>query len=180
MSFKEFDMSEYISALEDFKARNEEDVIKHWGSIEKFDQFIQKVKADQPKLAQLAIKQFGNVEKYTQAMKYNLEHFSELMERADQLKENKDEVLSRSDALFRELIMNKDKDVTCPQVQEAVGRIVAYTSANNLGLDMGEGFWDMVIDSYGNDEVIQFTEQKYGEGAAEYIARALRYYFYHD
>ena len=109
MSFKEFDMSEYISALEDFKARNEEDVIKHWGSIEKFDQFIQKVKADQPKLAQLAIKQFGSVEKYTQAMKYNLEHFSELMERADQLKENKDEVLSRSDALFRELIMNKIK-----------------------------------------------------------------------
>ncbi|MBC8529075.1 MerR family transcriptional regulator [Christensenellaceae bacterium NSJ-44] len=180
MSFKEFDMSEYISALEDFKARKEEDVIKHWGSIEKFEQFIQKVREDQDKLAPIAVKQFGSVEKYTEAMKYNLEHFSELMERADQLKENMDEVLSHSDALYQELTRDMRQDAACARVQEAAGRIVAYAGETNLGLDMGEGFWDMVIDSYGNDEVIQFTEQKYGEGAAEYIARALRYYFHHD
>lgn len=180
MSFKEFDMSEYISALEDFKARNEEDVIKHWGSIEKFEQFIQKVREDQDKLAPIAVKQFGSVEKYTEAMKYNLEHFSELLERVDQLKENMDEVLNHSDALYQELTRDMRQDAACARVQEAVGRIVAYAGETNLGLDMGEGFWDMVIDSYGNDEVIQFTEKKYGKGAAEYIARALRYYFHHE
>lgn len=39
MDFKEFDMSEYIEALERFKIQNEEQVVKHWGSLEKFDEF---------------------------------------------------------------------------------------------------------------------------------------------
>ena len=42
MSFKEFDLSDYITALEDFKNNSTDDVIKHWGSIENFDMFIQK------------------------------------------------------------------------------------------------------------------------------------------
>lgn len=44
MSFKEFDLSEYIEALEQFKKQKADDVIKHWGSIENFDQLIQKIK----------------------------------------------------------------------------------------------------------------------------------------
>ena len=36
MSFKEFDLSDYINALEDFKSNQAETVIQHWGSIEKF------------------------------------------------------------------------------------------------------------------------------------------------
>ena len=42
MSFKEFDLSDYISALEDFKTNQAEAVVKHWGSIENFDMFIQR------------------------------------------------------------------------------------------------------------------------------------------
>ena len=42
MSFKEFDLSDYISALEDFKSSQAETVIEHWGSIENFDLFIQR------------------------------------------------------------------------------------------------------------------------------------------
>uniref|UniRef100_UPI0032611D18 hypothetical protein n=1 Tax=Clostridium sp. NkU-1 TaxID=1095009 RepID=UPI0032611D18 len=42
MSFKEFDLNEYIEALEQFKNQKEDDVIKHWGSIENFNQLIQK------------------------------------------------------------------------------------------------------------------------------------------
>jgi len=38
------------------------------------------IKYDEAEVAKLAIKQFGSVEKYTEAMKYNLEHFSEIME----------------------------------------------------------------------------------------------------
>lgn len=37
MSFKEFDLSEYIQALEDFKANQADTSIKHWGSIENFE-----------------------------------------------------------------------------------------------------------------------------------------------
>ena len=80
VSFKEFDLSDYIHALEDFKSNQTETVIKHWGSVENFDMFIQKIKDDESEVAKLAIKQFGSVEKYTEAMKHNLEHFSEIME----------------------------------------------------------------------------------------------------
>lgn len=34
MSFKEFHLSDYINALEDFKSNQTEAVIQHWGSIE--------------------------------------------------------------------------------------------------------------------------------------------------
>ena len=80
MSFKEFDLTEYIEALENFKQNNTDEVIKHWGSVENFDHFIQKVKEDEPEIAKLGIKYYGSVEKYTEVMKDNLEHFSEKMD----------------------------------------------------------------------------------------------------
>ena len=80
MSFKEFDLSDYINALEDFKSNQAETVIQHWGSIENFDMFIQKIRDDEEHVAKLAIQQFGSIEKYTEEMKHNLEHFSEIMD----------------------------------------------------------------------------------------------------
>lgn len=100
MSFKEFDLSEYVEALETFKSEKEDDVIKYWGSVEKFNEFIQKIRDDDGHIAELAVKQFGSVEKYTEAMKYNLEHFSELMEKSEELADRKDELMQKSDALF--------------------------------------------------------------------------------
>lgn len=89
MSFREFDLSDYIHALEDFKSNQTETVIKHWGSIQNFEMFIQKVKDDEAKVAELAVKQFGSIEKYTESMKYNLEHFSEIMDawQSEEMKE---------------------------------------------------------------------------------------------
>lgn len=52
MSFQEFDLSDYITALEDFKNNSTDDAIKHR----------------------------KRNEKYTESMKHNLEHFSELTE----------------------------------------------------------------------------------------------------
>ena len=42
--------------------------------------FIRKIKDDEEHVAKLAIQQFGSIEKYTEEMKHNLEHFSEVME----------------------------------------------------------------------------------------------------
>lgn len=61
MSFKEFDLSDYIEALENFKSNNTDDIIQHWGSIENFDLFIEKIKEDESKVAKLAIKEYGSV-----------------------------------------------------------------------------------------------------------------------
>ncbi|WP_313580021.1 hypothetical protein [Lacrimispora sp.] len=72
---------------------------EHWGSIEKFNQLIQKIKDDESNVAKLAIKQFGSIEKHTEAMKYNLEHFSDLMEQSKVLAKNKDEILQKNNDL---------------------------------------------------------------------------------
>lgn len=95
MSFKEFDLTDYINALEDFKKNSTDSIIKHWGSIENFDLFINKIKEDEAEVAKLAIQQFGSVEKYTEAMKYNLDHFSEIMEK--QMTDDVKEIMTQSD-----------------------------------------------------------------------------------
>ena len=178
MSFKEFDLSEYIEALEQFKNQKENDVIKHWGSIENFNQLIQKIKDDESNVAKLAMKQFGSIEKYTEAMKYNLEHFSELMEQSKELAKNKDEILQKSNDLYMKLTSDLIKDTASKEIQDTVHEIVELSSENNLGIDMGDGFWDMVIESYSHDTIREITDKKYGAGASDYIAKALQYYFH--
>lgn len=178
MSFKEFDLSEYIEALEQFKSKKSEDVIKYWGSIENFNRFIQKVKDDESNVAKLAIKQFGSVEKYTEAMKYNLEHFSELMEQSKALSENKDEILQKSNDLYIKLTSDMTKTVASEEIQDIVHEIVEFTDGNNLGTDMGEGYWDIIIETYSKDLTKGITDTKYGAGASSYIANALQYYFH--
>ncbi|WP_395546575.1 MULTISPECIES: MerR family transcriptional regulator [unclassified Lacrimispora] len=179
MSFKEFDLSEYFEALEQFKNQKEDDVIKHWGSIENFNQLIQKIKDDESNVAKLAIKQFGSIEKYTEAMKYNLEHFSDLMEQSKELAKNKDEILQKSNDLYVKLTSDLIKDATSREIQDIVHEIVELSNENNLGIDMGDGFWDMVIESYSHDTIREITDKKYGAGASDYIKKALQYYF-HD
>lgn len=177
MSFKEFDLSEYVEALETFKSEKEDDVIKYWGSVEKFNEFIQKIRDDDGHIAELAVKQFGSVEKYTEAMKYNLEHFSELMEKSDELAERKDELMQKSDALFTRLTSDMARDVTTGEIQDIVREIIEDVTKNSLGVDMGDGYWDIVIESCSHDAVREIYDKKYGAGASDYIADALRYYF---
>lgn len=66
MSFKEFDLSDYINALEDFKSNQIDTVIQYWGSVKNFDMFLQKIKDDEENVAKLAIHHFGSIEKYTE------------------------------------------------------------------------------------------------------------------
>lgn len=174
MSFKEFDLSDYIKALENFKNNSTDDVIRHWGSVENFDMFIQKVKDDEPQVARLAIQQFGSVEKYTEAMKYNLEHFSEIMEK-QQI--NNQELIQKSDALYSRLTSDLKKDVRSEEIQAIVKEIILFTQETTYSQSMGADFWSMVIESYSNDLVKTVNNKKYGAGASEYIAEAFRYYF---
>lgn len=180
MSFKEFDLSEYIEALETFKNEKTDDVIKYWGSVEKFNEFIQKIKNDDGHIAELAVRQFGSVEKYTEAMKYNLEHFSELMEQSKELAARKDEILQKSDALLTKLTSDKTKDVASDEIQDIVRSFIEHTKENSMGIDMGEGYWDIMIEAYTHDAVREINDRKYGAGASEYIADALRYYFHKE
>ena len=149
MSFKEFDLSDYINALEDFKSNQTETIIQHWGSIENFDMFIQKIKDDEDHVAQLAIQQFGSIEKYTEEMKHNLEHFSEIMEEwYSQIPEE----IGKKDK-FLELASHKGEDVASEPVQNIVEEIIAVAQLNAPKLLVGsvENHCRIIVDTYSKD-----------------------------
>lgn len=166
--------------IEQFKIQNEEQVVKHWGSVEKFNDFVQKIKEDETNVAQIAIKQYGSIEKYTEAMKYNMEHFEELMEQAEGLSEQSGDIARQNEELYSKLTNDLSKDVACSEIQTIVRDIVELAKSTTVGMDLGEGYWDMVIEGYSQENIKQITDQKYGMGASEYIANAFRYYFVHE
>lgn len=174
MSFKEFDLSDYIDALEDFKSRNTDDIIKHWGSIENFDLFIQKVKEDESEVAKLAIKHFGSIENYTEAMRYNLEHFSEITE--TQLTEDVKEIGRQSDRLYAKLTADLTADVSSPEIQSIVQEIFQFIQKNSSGASLSKPYLNVLINAYSSEYVRNIADAKYGEGASDYIVKAFRYY----
>ena len=173
MSFKEFDLSDYINALEDFKSNQTETVIQHWGSIENFDMFIQKIRDDEEHVAKLAIQQFGSIEKYTEEMKHNLEHFSEIMDEwysqvpEEMLKEDK----------FLKLASHKGEDVASEPVQSIVEEIISSipTTTSKLLVGSAENYCRMMIDTYSNNYLSKVFDTKHGAGSSEYIVKAFRY-----
>ena len=174
MSFKEFDLSDYINALEEFKSNQAETVIQHWGSIENFDLFIQKIRDNEDQVARLAIQQFGSIEKYTEEMKHSMAHFSEIMEEwysqvpEEMLKEDK----------FLKLASHKGEDVASEPVQSIVEEIIAGAQATAPKLLVGsvENYCRMMIETYSNDYLSRVFDTKHGTGSSEYIAKAFQYY----
>lgn len=174
MSFKEFDLSDYVKALEDFKANNKNEILKHWGSMQNFDMLIQKIKDEEDEVAKLAIKQFGSVEKYTEAMRYNLEHFSEIMERAySQIPEE-----MKPDDSFSKLASDRDKDVSSDEVQNLVRQIITFAQENVSSELLGntKSYCNTIIETYSNEYLKTIFDTKQGEGASDYIVKAFRYY----
>ena len=176
MSFKEFDLSDYINALEDFKLSQTEEVVKHWGSIENFDMFIQKIKDDESEVAKLAIQQFGSIEKYTEAMKHNLEHFSEIID--NQYSQISEEM--RTEDKFLQLASHKGEDAASDIIQDLVKEIIAYARGNAPSELVGDddNYCHMIIETYSNDYLKRIFDTKHGSGSSDYIVEAFRYYLY--
>ena len=174
MGFKEFDLSDYINALEDFKSNQAETVIQHWGSIENFDMFIQKIRDDEEHVAKLAIQQFGSIEKYTEGMKHNLAHFSDIMEEwYSQIPEE-----MRTEDKFLKLASHKGEAVASEPVQRIVEEIITGAQATTPKLLVGgiENYCRMMIDTYSNDYLSKVFDTKHGAGSSEYIMKAFQYY----
>lgn len=173
MSFKEFDLSDYIAALEDFKSNNTNDVIQYWGNMENFDMFIRKIKDDEAELAKIAITQFGSVENFTASMKHNLEHFPEIMEK--QLSQIPEELKQKD--LFKELAAKKDREVADDEVQDIVKEIIdfAYGNAPSELLGDRENYCKTIIDTYSNDYLKTLFDTKNGAGSADYVVKAFQY-----
>ena len=174
MSFKEFDLTDYINALENFKKNSTDDIIQYWGSIENFELFIQKIKEDESEVAKLAIKEFGSVEKYTEAMKYNLEHFTEIMNK--QLTDDVQKIGEQSNNLYSRLTSDMSKDATSDEIQYIVQEIDEFMQENAAPSLTSKDYWQVLIDSYSSDYVKKLTNTKYGSGASDYIVRAFQCY----
>jgi len=178
MSFKEFDMSEYLQVLEQFKIENSEEVIKNWGSTEAYDKLINKIKENESEVAKNAIKQYGSVEKYTEAMKENMSHFSENMEKLQSLTAENNNYVERNKELNAKLVADVTKDVASKEIQAIVEEIMTMINEVNSNLNMGENYWNMVIEGYlHNANLIEATDKIYGAGAAVFMGRAFQCYF---
>ena len=175
MSFKEFDLSDYISALEEFKSNQSQAVIQHWGSIANFDLFIQKIKEEEDQVARMAVQQFGSIEKYTEAMKHNLQHFSEIV---DHWKLQISQEMQTDDK-FLALASHKEEDAASKAVQHLVEEIIATALKTDPDpqIENAGNYCQLLMDIYSNDYFSRIIDAKYGEGSSAYIVQAFRFYF---
>lgn len=142
--------------------------------IKDFDMFIQKIKDDEAEVAKLAIRQFGSIEKYTEAIKHNLEHLSELMDA--QLTEEVKEIGKQSDLLYGRLTADLSEDVSSPEIQSIVDELLQLIQKNNTSVSLDKPYINVLIDTYSSDYIKSATDSKYGKGASDYIVKAFRYY----
>jgi DNA-binding transcriptional MerR regulator len=177
MSFKEFDMSEYFNVLETFKQEHENEVVKYYGSIEEFGKIIETMKSKELEGAKMAIKQFGSIEKYTEAIKNNLNNLPLIMEGFQTIKENADVYMAQTDQLMERLTSDLSKNHSSPDIQEIVKEMddMVKWHSKIVKMDMGENYWGMMADLY-LTKCTKVHDKKYGKGATKFIGEALKFY----
>ena len=178
MSFKEFDLSDYIVALKTFKEQNQEAVKKYWGSLDNFDMFVSQIEKDESEVAKFAIQFYGSVEKYTESMKNNLEHFDEIMD--SRMTDHVKEIMRKSSAIYSKLLADRNREPESEEVQNIVKELDDFMAEIAQEADPKER-WELIIHSYSSSEYQRkMTDAKYGEGASDYIVKAVRYYEWYN
>ena len=180
MNFKEFDMSEYYNVLEEFKEKHEDKVIQTYGSIDKYNEFIEKCKAKEDEIAKMAIKKYGSIEKYAKAVKNNLNNMaaSSLAEQFDKFKkdciEDKHPKLKE---LFEKLTADLSKNTSSNEIQEIAEEIVntAKKDYEFFKSDRGDDYWYYMANLYSiYPDLIEAVDKKYGSGASKFIGEVLK------
>lgn len=179
MSFEEFDMREYYNALEEFKKEYTDKIIKSFGGMDKYDELIEKCKSNEAEIAEMAIKEYGSIKKYVEAMRKNFK--SDIFTVADQfdrlkkdLLEDKHPLLSN---LFRKLVSDLSRDPSSKEIQliaEEIKNTVKrdYEPFNG---DKENNYWYSMVRIYlVLPEWIEAVDRKYGKGASKFIGEALK------
>ena len=182
MSFKEFDMSEYYIALEEFKKEHEDYIIKAYGSTEKFNGFIEKCKANESGIAKMAIDQYGSIEKYVKAMKKNLQSIC-ASNREEQIDEFKKDCLEdrnpKLKELYKNLVSDLSKDPSSSEIQQIAKEIttIAKTDYEIFKMNAEYDYWYVIVQSFlVFPDWMNKVDQKYGVGASKFIGEALTIY----
>ncbi|MCI1996960.1 MerR family transcriptional regulator [Clostridium luticellarii] len=181
MSFKEFDMTEYYNVLEEFKTENKNKVIRQWGSIDKFDKFIETVKTKETEIAKDAVKQYGSIEKFTEALKKNLNSY--VLAKAEQIDEFKKDCLydrhPKLKELYKKLVFDLSKDPSSWEIQRIAEEITNTVKKDYevFKADMGDYYWHSMVQIYlVFPKWIEEVDKKYGSGASKFIGKALKIY----
>jgi DNA-binding transcriptional MerR regulator len=182
MSFKEFDMSEYYNVLEEFKKEHGDKIISQWGSVDKFDEMIEKVKAGEEKLAEMAIKEYGSIKKYAEAVKKNLNN-SLAITKAEQIDDFKKDFLydkhPKLTELYKELTADLSKDTSSKEIQEIAAKITntAKKDYDVFSTNLGDQYWLSLVRLYSVfPDWIEEVDKKYGSGSSKFIGKALEIY----
>ena len=164
---------------QDVKNNNDE-IIKYGGEVDEFNKVLETLKFDKSKkseLAKMAIKQYGSIEKYTEAMKNNLSNFSETMETLNAMKDDIGSYVDKSTELMARLTSDLSKDVSSKEIQQIVDELINMGSEHTQNMDLGDGYWNLMADGYlTNSATIEVTDKKYGKGASAFIGEALKAY----
>ncbi|WP_434794578.1 hypothetical protein TPDSL_16360 [Terrisporobacter petrolearius] len=181
MSFNEFDMTEYYNVLEEFKKENTEKVIKMWGSIDKYDEIISKVKSEEEKFATMAIKQYGSIEKYAKALKENLNN-SLMLTKAEDMDRFKEDCICDNNPklkeLYKELTADLSKDISSKEIQQ-IATDITNMAKDNYEIfrgDLGDSYWHSMVQLYlVLPDWIEKVDNIYGSGSSKFIGKALKY-----
>ena len=179
MNFKEFDMSEYYNVLEEFKTEHEDKVIKMYGSIDKYNEFIEKCKSKEDEIAKDAIKQYGSIEKFTKALKKNFNSNAlTLEEQYDKFKKDcLEDKHPKLKELYEKLTSDLSKDTSSKEIQEIAEEIVntAKKDYEAFKSDRGDDYWYYMVKIYSVlPDWIEAVDKKYGSGASKFIGEALK------
>ncbi|KAF5081126.1 HTH-type transcriptional activator mta [anaerobic digester metagenome] len=174
MSFEKFDMVDYFNALDEFKKNYTYEIVKKFGDTEKFDEMVNELRSNESQLSQIAVKQYGSLEKFADVSKKNLEKYLQMDLEAIDV----EELIKKTDYLTRKLTEDLSEDVSSEEVQKKVGKLIDWCNESNNGLSLGEHYWPLMAENYLTNPIfINVNDKKYGEGASVFIGRALKVYF---
>lgn len=180
MSFKEFDMSEYFNILEEFKTEHEDKVIKMYGSVDKYNELIEKCKSKEDEIAKMAVKKYGSIEKYATAVKKNLH--SDTLVLAEQYDKFKKDCLEdkhpKLKELYKKLVSDLNKAPSSTEIQQIAEEITntAKKDYEIFKMDNGDDHWYYMVQLFSNPIWIKEVDKKYGNGASKFIGEALKNY----
>ena len=111
-----------------------------------------------------------------EAMKDSMEHFSENMEKMEQIKEK--EYVERNQILIEQLLKDLSKNPGSKEIQDIIDQMMNLLDEEDKpDMDLGENYWDVMIDSYlHNSALIENMDKKYGKGASVFMGKALSCY----
>ncbi|ABK61220.1 MULTISPECIES: MerR family transcriptional regulator [Clostridium] len=181
MSFKEFDMSEYFNVLEEFKTEHEDKIIKLYGSVDKYNEYIEQMKSKEGKIAKMAIKKYGSIEKYAKAIKKNFN--SGILNLAERYDEFKKDLLEDNNPklkeLYKKLVCDLKKEPSSAEIQQIAGEITntAKEDYEIFNMKNGDDHWFYMVQIFlVYPDWIKEVDKKYGSGSSKFIGKALKNY----